>query len=349
MKKTSFYIILLLSVVSFAQENNTVDIEELNFMENHTYKINSELFKNQNYTIRIEDKEFEMPWKKETYSEKQLNQALDSIIDNASMKIAESFSSHSLVFKSYFPEFIDKDKLPESLKLTIKSSSIKNKESLLDIQKDGFSNYGSIAAVGLKNGEEYNKNWTTFDKKFSIRPTIETEVFEGVVEFEIALASTYDYLKIEAEDLNKKLKIGNHSFTLVNIFNNAIVIAFDDPIDSIGKISFVNLNDKGQKITSSESNGDKTTIFKNVYEMFKENPELTLVEYKKVMRPKFIEVSKNRDTMDEANERLFGSKYLVFSTFEELQNAYVYIPRYNSKVFKKEYIENEEERSPKIN
>ncbi|WP_282143817.1 hypothetical protein [Cellulophaga baltica] len=336
---------LLVPVLSIGQENDSDEIDEIEFAEKLTYSFSSEIFKDKAYETDL-DHDYTMPWKKTLYTEEQIEQALDTLIKNASIKIEKgSFSNHVLRFNSYFPEFIDEG-LMEYFDLSIKKSTIINRGVNLEIQESGSSGYGSQSSSGYENGISFSHLWRTLNTSFNIKTTVTTEEYKGAVVFKSGFINSYNYLKISSADIGKKMSIGGHEFTVVDIIHNSVILDFGVDAEDL-ELKFVNLNQKGERFISSGSTFSSQTLFEDTYKLFKNNPKLTFEAYKKEFHTRYVALIENAEKNTEVEENIFGKKYRVFTASGKLMNAYLYEPKYTSKEFKIIWEENPIEHTPK--
>lgn len=345
MKNKITFLFLLIVTLSLAQEKDSIKLKQIEFAEKLTYHFSSLIFNKQENNSKI-DADYQLPWNTKLYTESESKTALDTLIKNATFKIKKgSFSNHVLEFNSYFPEFVDEE-LMDIFKISIKKNNLDNKGTNLDIQKSGNSGFGFHSSSGYENGNTYSHHWRSLNTTFNIKTAIKTEEYSGSVLFESGFVKGYDYLKITNSDVGKEMKIGNYEFTVIDIINNSVILDFKTNIEDLG-FTLVNLNKKGQRITSSGVMiFSSQTLFKDVYLKFKENPGLSFEDYKKAFHSKYIEIIKNGKKKKETQENIFGKEYKVFSLSGNLINVYLYMPKYFSKTFEIKYNENEKERVP---
>jgi len=336
---------LFISILSFGQEKDSTKFKEIEFAEKLTYSINSEIFTQKEYKTEI-DKEYKLPWNSDFYTDKQINQAIDTLINNATIKIAKgSFSNYNLTFNSYFPQYID-NRLIDIFKLSIKKNNISNNGNLLDIQTSGNSGFGSHSESGFKNGNSYPYNWKTLNSSFNIKTAIKKEEFKGSVLFESGFVKGYDYQKISIADVGKQMKIGAYEFKVIDVINSSVILDFKSNIDDLD-FKFVNLNKEGYRIIASESIFSSMTLFNDQYQLFKKNPNVSFEEFKEAFHSKYMELIEVKEKKETLRENIFGKKYKVFSASGSLMNGYLILPKYISKKFEITYDENSHEHTPK--
>ena len=61
--------------------------------------------------------------------------------------------------------------------------------------------------------------------------------------------------------------------------------------------------------------------------IFKANPNLSLDDYKKNVRPKFIEIFNSKNQKEKA-KKIWGKKYIIFSATDKIQNFILFYPKY---------------------
>ncbi len=338
------YLLLFLTIYSYGQKKDTNVLteaellEEVEFIEKLSYDLTSEIFEKKSDDSTI-DKEYKLPWNNLLYTEAQLKTALDTLAKNAVIKIKEGFfSNHVLEFKSSFPEFIDEG-LIDIFELSVTASTIQDGKATLQISKDGSSGFGSLSTSGTKDGKSYSHLWRTINKSFDIKTEIKTNNQKGTVVFESGFINGYDYLNITSSDIGKEIKIGEYTFTIIDILENAIVIYFNTNIEGID-FSVINIDKEGYRITWPDISYSSQTLSKDIYLMFKEKPNLSFEDYKKAVHHKFLKIAKSDQKVKET-ENVFGKKYHIFSFPGKLTNLFLYMPKYISKSFEIKYPDND--------
>ena len=335
-----------------AQEIDSTKIKEIEMLEKMMYGINSEIFKKQDYYSKL-DKEFKFPWKDKRYSPEQLNNALDSIAENSKIQVNEGgFSSLVLEFDSYFPTYIKK--VSDIFNLTIKSNKINNlKGKVAEIDKDGSVGFGSKFSSGYEDGKSFSFNWKTITKTFNIRSSENKKELKGDVIFSASFILDYDFVKINKSNIGQSFMIGLFEFEVIDFFDNKVILHFKNDIGEL-RFSFFNVDNKGNKISQiplfnfeelKERNNKipsdayslpegSQTISKTNYDLFKSNPKLSFDDYKKIVHNKFVEII-NSENQKEMVEKVLGTKYVIFSATDKMQNFFLYLPgEYIEKEFK---------------
>ncbi|QCX38629.1 hypothetical protein FF125_09370 [Aureibaculum algae] len=344
MTKTITIAFLLISSLSFAQKADSTKLKELEFIEKFTYAVNSELFNPEKNATTI-DTDYKLPWEvSKTYTNEQLKTALDTLIKNATINIKKGMFTHHIVeFNSFFPEFME-DISFDFFKLTIKSNKIEQDNEVLAIQDMGSTGFGSHSSSGFANNTTFSHNWRTISSSFPIKSEIKNEDFSGSIEFESGFVNEYDHIKITKSDIGKTLQLGTYNFTVIDYINNSVVLDFENS-DVYSQFSMVNTNDKGQRIRAKEMSFAKQTMSKDMYDMFKSNPEITFEAYKKAVHSRFV-VLMEAKMNGASEENIFGKKYVVMSSGSTLDNTYLYMPNYIQKTFTIAYTKDQEVRTP---
>jgi len=343
----NFSILLLsFSIVSFGQKKDSIKLQQVEFIKKVSYAITSNLFKERESDSKL-IKDYILPWKTKKYTEQQLQSVIDTLMKNTTIKVENSFSKPTLKLDSYFPEFIE-DLDFNFLKFTIKESFLKYKNKLIDIEKKGSFGFGSRFASGYENEQSYSHNWRTVHVNFNIKNEIEFNDINGSVLFNIGIVKGYNYIKINSSDIGKKIKIGDISFTIIDIFNNTVIIDVDGEYDEhiFEALSLVNLTKKGEKITSNSFNlsTGKQTLYKDNYDIFKTNPDISFEEYKEMTDDKFSKLDFKNTNKTEKNP--FGKRYIAFTSADKLINVYLYSPVYIENEFSVTYSKDQEKRIP---
>lgn len=333
MKTKITLLLLLITTIAVAQEYNSFMLEQIESHEKFSYEGVFELFDAQKVDAEI-DQNYKLPWNSTLYTEADCKAILDTLAKNGAINIKEgSFSNHVLELNSHFPEFA-KNNLMDNFKLSIKESNITNEDLNLKIQNSGTIFYGSNSSSVYKNGSTKLHRWRTLNATFNINTNINTEIYKGSVIFESGFVYGYDYVKIKKSDIGTKMKIGNYKFKVIDVMNNTVILDFKNNINLLD-FDLINLNENEERLiaTNGMSSGAKT-LYKDIYQKFKENPSLSFDEYKKTFHSKFLDLIKSTDLSKEAKEKYLGKEYVAFSSSTKLENAYLYLPKHYSKTFK---------------
>ncbi|MCM5662849.1 hypothetical protein [Galbibacter mesophilus] len=337
MKTFSTYLMLLISALCLSQASDSTQLKEIEFVEMITYGSTVEIFKGIDADIKI-DETYVLPWQKELSYKESIGAALDTLIKNSTIKIEKnSFSDYVLRMESYFPEFINEG-LMDAFELSVVSSDIKNNGQQLNIQDGGMVNFGFHSYSGYKNGSSYSHSWRTIDASYPIKSEVVSEDFQGTAQFQGGFVEGYQYAPIKKSDIGKKVQLGNTAVTVVDILKNVVILDLGANEDL--EVKLVNLNKEGNKMYYSDGFVSQT-VYEDTYFLFKEKPNLTLEEYQKIVRPKFLKLkeSKNRNGV-------FGKEFTALTYGGELQEAYVYMPIYSSKTFTVTYDDNKYKNIP---
>jgi hypothetical protein len=319
-----------MSYLSFAQISDS----EVEYLETYIYQTTSSAFKVKEYDSKI-DNEYTLPWLKKNIDKLILDSALDTLIKKATIKIDKnSFSDYFLEFNSYFPESIKE--APENFQLNIKENKIASQNEILEFNGGGSSAYSNYIYSTSENGQYSDHNWVSFYKSFSIKSEVTSEEFNGKITFEASFLYNYDYVKISKSHIGKQLKVGSYLFKVIDIINNLLVLEFEKNIDD-EEFSFVNLNSENRMIKSSIPTFSKLKISKEVYKLFKENPNLSFDDFKKVMHPQFLERRKYSNNAKVLSDLIFEKSYIIFSFPGNTLNSYLYLSNRNFKTFEIEY------------
>ena len=350
MKKIIYILFVIHSSILFGQKIDSTKTKQIEMYEKIMYGMNSTIFKKQNYYSKL-DKNYQFPWKIKKYTTDQLVKSLDTLVQNSTVEIKQgSFSNLILEFNSYFPTYIDSE-LSETFKLTIKNNQIKNLNSeIIKIDTDGSTGYGSKFLSGFENEKSYSYNWITINKSFNIRSEVKKENLKGKVLFNAGFVTDYDYLKINKSQIGKTLRINELEFTVIDFFENKIILDFKQNIDDL-KFSFVNIDNKGNRIIQipylnlqqlKEKGTIPTdavnlpegsqTLNKTEFDLFKSNPNITFIDYQKIVHEKFVKIL-NSKKQKETAKQVWGKKYIMFSATDKLINFYLYMPKYIEKDF----------------
>ena len=173
----------------------------------------------------------------------------------------------------------------------------------------------------------------------NIDSEIQDNQVKGSAKFELGLVSDYDYVKITKADIGKKITLGNYTFTIVNIIGSSIITDLDNvPVN----MDMVNLTTNGYSISQSEPclESSSTLIPQNIYMAFVENKDLTLAEFSSLFHESFVKAfaDESFDGFQSKNSvDNFGKNLLTFSTGGDIDQAYLYIPKYHSRTIEMDY------------
>lgn len=345
MTKAIFSILIVFSTTLFGQEIDSTKTKQIEIFEKIMYVMNSEIFKKQKYYSKL-DKDYKFPWTDKIYSPEQLKNALDTLAKNSKIEIKEgAFSNLILEYNSYFPTYINQE-ISGIFKLTIDTNQIKGlNDKKTEIEKDGSTGFGSKFSSGFKEGKSYSYDWKTINKSFNIRSKVNKEELKGKISFRSSFILDYDYVKINESNIGESFHIGELEFKVIDLFDNKVVLDFKQNTKDL-KFSFVNIDDKGNKISQipyfnfqelkekdSKISSDASplpegsqTMYKANYDIFKSKPDLSFDEYKKNVHEKFVNISNSKNQKEMA-EKVWGKKYIIFTATDKVQNFFLYLPK----------------------
>ncbi len=358
MKKTLTLLFLTFSSVLFGQEIDSTKIELIESYEKIVYQMNSDTFKKQKYYSKL-DKAYRFPWLRKEYTTNQLNNSLDTLIQNATLKIEEGdFSKFSLKFYSYFPTYIDNID-SELFKLTIISHEIKGLNDATIKIGSGITGIGTNFSSGYENGKSYSNSRRTINTSFGIHleEDMQKEDLKGKVLFNSRFLKGYDYIKIEKSDIRKSLLIGEIEFTVIDIIENTIILDFKQSLEDVTLFNSANMDDNGNRIVSIgyfdfqklqdegkipsdifQQGEHLQTMNKSLINLFKLNPNLSFADFKELTHKKIVEIV-DSENQKETAKKVFGKEYVLFHFADKIQNFYLFLPKYIEKEFKMELIE----------
>ncbi|WP_194767727.1 hypothetical protein [Tamlana sp. I1] len=345
MKKTGIIIFSLFSLTVLGQEIDSTKVDEIEIYEKIMYGMNSGLFKNQKYYSEL-DENYKLPWVEKKYTNKQLESALDTLAINSKIKIIDDpFSDLVIEFDSYFPSYI-KGGLSNIFKLLILNNQIKDQNlKNIQIKKDGSVTFGSKFSSGFKDGKSYSNDWKTITKSFKISSKENKENLKGKIKFKSSFILDYHYVKINKLNKGQSLKIGSLDFKVIDFYENKVILDFKQNTEEIN-FSFVNIDDYGNRISQIPyfnfeklKNDDKSipsdatsipeggmAVSKVNYDIFKADPNLSFYDYKKIVRPIFIEILNSKQPKEKA-AKVWGNKYRAFSSSDVMLNFILFYPK----------------------
>lgn len=235
--------------------------------------------------------------------------------------------------------------MSDIFKITIKSNQIKNlNDKVAEIEKDGSTSFGSKFSSGYKNEKSYSYDWKTINKTFNIRSNENIEELRGEVFFNGSFILDYNYVKINKSNVGESFNIDNLEFKVIDFFDNKVILHFKNNKENLN-FSFANIDNKGNRISQipllnfeelKEKNRKipsdasplpegSQTIYKTNYDLFKSKPNLSFDEYKKNIHHKLVEIL-NSENQKETAEKVWGTKYIVFTATDKMQNFFLYLP-----------------------
>ncbi|MDC1285322.1 hypothetical protein N8Z33_01400 [Flavobacteriaceae bacterium] len=315
--------------------NNEIEKFAEFMYEDNSWKLKKSVLlsqKNENFTF---------PWNQSFIDKDTLQKYLDTLKENISIRIEnDSFHGTGLRIQSYLLEDQNKDLFDLFAFDLIKSKITNQKNEIVEIDKHLPNiNLAFEQECNFKNKKITNSRCKILDINFNI-PTLESSALKGELVFNARFISGYTYKKITPDEYNTPIVLNNIAFTVVDIVENKIVIAHKNTDDELlDSVSFVNVDNKGNSIESIPYPWDvnleeriwrgnnRSAIFEYNYAVFKNNPELSFKDYKKMITKKLQRVA-NSDNKDEVFKKEFGEDYVIFDTVNLIENLYFYVPNY---------------------
>lgn len=196
---------------------------------------------------------------------------------NAKLELEKDSLQDFIVLKSTMPIYREEADALNSVSISIKENKLLGKnKSIVKINKNHIANFGTFRDYATVNGAEKQQTYKTIEFKNSIDN--KTGPLSGSVLYEVKILTDYPSIKLGRTDFGKSFVLNNKNITLINAVNNLIIIegiAIGENFD----IAAINL-DKNQNAIKSPSTG-KYPIYKDLYELYNKNPNLTKEQLKK--------------------------------------------------------------------
>ena len=327
-------VIIMLACLTYGQ---VADTSWLSYYEQSTYHSMIEMYNNEQQSLYY-DEEYELPWNTLDYSIKDYDDAIDSIEAHGSIHVVSNGSSnYRLEFHSYHQveNYEDYD-----LSILLHSSKLSDRSGPLTLDSSLYSD-SSPGNMQLSTGSSDWKHskFRIIEARRNFDSDIDGRQVTGSVQFNCGFISDYDYVKITKADIGKKIILSDHSFTILDIIGERIITDLDEIPQGI---EMVNLTKEGFRISESESSygSSRRLIPLKIYEAFEENNDLTLTEFRTMFHEAFITAFTD-DNFDGFKSKSYvdnlGRNVLSFATAGDIDQFYLYIPRYHSAIIEVDY------------
>ena len=347
-----FLILLLTSFFGYTQESDEKMKKQIEFAEKFAYDIGANIFY-EPYMDSVSKELVSKPWeRKPENSLNELKSGLDSLNANATITIDKKLNYETdkikLRFESYFPSYIED--IEKIFKISIKESNLKTlSKEKLEVEKLPLYSFISNTSRSISvNGENTFYKWETVDSSFPIEvDSTMADQITGSVSFKVEIATTVDYIKLNKNNIGEEFILNGKKYKLINIIHNKVVIEMVDIYYPLEKgLSFFNINKDGKAIigtsflgrTAHSKNNTRegkkisdvstTTVPEKVYTIFKENPEISIEEFKEKVHSSFSEFMK--DPLNKMHlVKHLGSPYIIFESAGPIHDFYLYTPKFD--------------------
>jgi len=323
---------IMLACLTYGQ---VADTSWLHYYEESIYYRMVEMYSNDQQSLYY-DQEYELPWNTLNYNLEDYDNALDSIEAHGSIHIIrDGGSNYLLEFNSYY-EIFQESYRDFNLAYHLDACNLSDMSGPIRIDTtylSGWSRFsaGSYSRLGSK--------FRSISETLEFDSDIQGSQVTGSIKLKCGFVSDYEYVKITKEDIGKKITLGEHSFTIINIIGERIITDLDKTPEGI---EMVNLTKEGFRISESESSygSSRALIPQKIYEAFEENKDLTLTEFRTMFHEAFITAFTD-ENFDGFNSKSYvdnlGRNVLSFATVGDIDQFYLYIPRYHSVIIEVDY------------
>jgi len=297
-KRLLFFILLILSSLSMnAQDLKKISADSLE-MYKMAYKMIKSTFDKPLYNYTYEKYEPQKVFGKIELSEKEMAAVFDTLQANASISIDKTKYGNDLNLKARFPLNFNYKDLWKIGRINVLNSKLYNHYNKKLVPRDfGFTHFIKLKPE-LINGKTVANNCIFAELQSRLEKTSEVDsLCYGTVDYKISFISDYKKVNITKSDTLKLYKINNDSIKLIDIFENKVVIEELQNNTCCTDIQLLNTDSTGRIATAksvtieydTKANAYKTpvnyagegslTLTKEVYGLFRKNPEATLEEF----------------------------------------------------------------------
>jgi hypothetical protein len=340
MKQSLITFLILISFNLSAQQADSIQLKEQQAMESFFFEMDKSHFDQGKLHSEL-NKDYVLPWKREIDTN-ELQDKLDHIILNSYIEVTHNENGKSNLSIVPVDTLVPTEISGSSLIVNVKDCRLvnSNKDSI-EVNEEGNINY--------RNGPH--------DREANLDFSILTEDIEGVqgeVTFEGKIFSHYEYKAITQADINTLIVLNGIEFKIADIYQNKILVAYipREKDEILNNLKLVNTNSNGYRIeqiayftfedmkakdpslTGVTCDESKQTINPDSYLILKNNPSISFEDYLKLINDdeKILTMLATANiNLDE--EGYFEDNYILFCTPGNIENAYFYLPVYNTKEF----------------
>ncbi|MEL6918138.1 MAG: hypothetical protein AAFO99_10465 [Bacteroidota bacterium] len=348
LKTLSAILFLVCSFRVGGQEIDSVKMEQIHVIAKQLYDSNSYLLKKSALQSK-RSKDFLFPWSQSFYSQTTLEAYLKNLEKNAKISIEnDGFEGNQLTLSSYLPED-QNNSIFTSYDLEIIKSEITNEKNeeiqVGEFKSRSFGYEQQCSSVDNKKAAGLCK---TIEVNFAM-PKLEATALKGKLVWNGKFVSGYSYERVTKNNINTPIVLNNLEFTVIDIIDNKIVISHKNKEDLLlNNLSFINIDKSGNKIEAipysdylnAKEKGSlnelprvtnsRHTIQSYNYSVFKNNPDLSFNDYKKMIHEKILRIL-NSNNPKEVFKKEFGEHYVIISTVDIIENLYFYTSNYVQK------------------
>tara|TARA_R110002051_G_scaffold109016_1_gene181782 strand:+ start:924 stop:1901 length:978 start_codon:yes stop_codon:yes gene_type:complete len=311
---------------AFSQASELTDEQQIALLEHFYYRMGKTTFEAQELDFRKVEFYF-TPWDNIfTDRNYELDRALDTLIATSYLQIANK----KLKLSGNFHDQINGPE--ENFKLSIvKNQLMSANNQSVTIEQKAIMKYETPTMIGIKDGQEYEYEWTTVDANFDL---VGPEgKYSGAVTFLASFIenNNYDHINIKKEDKDKEFEFNGTTYKVIDIKSKQLILqpSVYNPTNALAFDSFA-LDEKGefQYLADDNSLNENYSIPKDIFDIFEKNPAITLSEFKKLVHDKVLEIHKGKKNNSEKTKP-FGPNFIVVKFAGPIENCYLYTPIYS--------------------
>ena len=324
----------------YSQKIDEQTMQQIEFAEGFLYEMGKTLKEKPLYYHKkpVEVK----PWENLPYQRKELLTTLDTIIKNARIDIDED--GYYLSLESEFKQNVETNDL---LKIDITDNQLTNADGEpVDLEHDSYISYGMMSTTTYRNGEQVEDKTTSLSASFQVNNHAKNA--RGKLNLNASLVNDYEVIKISKQDKGKEFQFNQTTYKVLDIKNNLIVLEPKEYIEGqTMNFQFLNLDDseaneyaqvsmmelserkeKGEDIDLETASGiSQSTMPQKVYELFQENPEISMKNFKKVIHPIMLSAAQSGN-IQQALQHELGKNYIIIESCGPIENCYLYKEKY---------------------
>lgn len=209
----------------------------------------------------------------------------------------------------------------------IKNNLFSSTQKPLEIS-NGWTSFGSEFHSKKIGAKSIYNSWLTFIHELQVKNPISNDsIINGGIVYRIKFLTDYAQIKLSKKDINKSFTINNNKITLVDVVYNNVVLKVENLENSLNIINFDNdgniltnfpyfelLQMKKTDSTINEKSGfsrSTAVLYKGLFDYFKQNPNITLDEFKKNISIEQIQLFSQ------------GERYFRLSTVANINNYFI--------------------------
>ena len=276
--------------------------------------------------------------------EKEKSAILDSLQKSGALEIEKDTKGFELKIELKFPGLYyspnntlsisnyNDNTLSKTMKLTLIESQLYNSLSQkLKVKKGlNYTHFGRRIPPALNEKSKKHKvdpNYISLSNPISDSIKVDS-LCTGSATYKIKIITSYDSIRCNKKDISKIIKLNGATYQIVTIMDNKVVLAILQDKGSLNELSVVSFDSINKSFihrakfkdyyyaqSDSVAHIRSIPITRNAYELIKNNPVMTMDEYKKRMS----DYSKNEKHQN----------YIILETDSPLTNDFlIYTPTY---------------------